>query len=331
MINSVSVCIPVYNAEKTLRTALDSVIRAAQDFDAWEIILVNDGSSGRDENGFECKKIVKKFRRANRLSKHQVVYLEHKSNLGLLEARRTAIMAAHGKYLLILDSDDKLAPGALKVLYETAETNQADIVQGGVEVFTNESTEANEKRRLAFQKNANKLVAGPLCNSEILNSYLVKKNHTGFLWAKLFRRDLYLRALNHIPFTRCVFAEDFLQYFFICLEAKKYYGLQTPVYEYFVDSGISSFAKITSLERWEKICSTANVFTIIFTEIKNRNLSLDQLEAIKFLSRSYLANNIKQLSEAVIPELQDQARSLLCDYWGEDFVELMEKEMNASH
>ena len=46
------------------------------------------------------------------------------------------------------------------------------------------------------------------------------------------------------------------------------------------------------------------------------------------MSRSYLVNNIRQLNSFVIPELQPQAREMLCEYWGKDFVETMERAMN---
>ena len=87
--------------------------------------------------------------------------------------------------------------------------------------------------------------------------------------------------------------------------------------------------KISDLVRWEQVCSTANVFTIIFEAVKSfpKALNLEQMEALRAQSRSYLANNLKQLHEAVIPAMQDEARSMLCDYWGEDFVQLAEKSL----
>ena len=111
-------------------------------------------------------------------------------------------------------------------------------------------------------------------------------------------------------------------------------GIKKPVYHYSVESGISSSKKITDLERWEQVCSTANVFTILFEAVKEfpakglDPLSQEQMEALRFLSRSYLVNNIKQMRAQVIPELQSLAREILCDYWGEDFVEMMEKALD---
>lgn len=340
MIPLLSVCIPVFHAEGTLQRCLDSVWEQNKDFTDWEVLVVNDGSSGCDDRGRNCKKIVKDFRKEHKLSKKQVIYLEHRSNLGLLDARRTLVEAAHSDFILMLDSDDCLLPGALKNLYEAECNSGADIVHAGSEIFYDESKVIDEsemkKRVQEMHKKANTLYEGQLCGSDIFNNYLVLGNHVGFLWAKLIRRELYLQALSYIPFTRCVMAEDFLQYFFIALLAKKYVGLKTPVYSYTIDTGISSNHQIKDLDRWEKIASTANVFTILFEAVKEfpakglEPLSLEQMEALRLLSRSYLVNNIKQMRSQVIPELQSQAREILCDYWGEDFVEMMEKALNKA-
>jgi len=315
----ISVCIPVYNAEKTL---LECILSAAlQDFEKFEILVVNDGSPGKDDNGNNCKKLVKlaekqstaKRKKLN-LSKISIKYIEHKTNLGLVEARRTAVEYAKGEYICCLDSDDFLLPDALASLYQTASTTNADIVQG--------KTDTTQKYYNVF--------LGSLEGPQIFDGYIKTQNHSGFLWAKLIRRQTYLKALSYIPFTNCVMAEDLLQYFFISYEAKKYEGIDKIVYHYSTNSGISSNKQIDSLARWEQVCSTANVFTIIFSkiaEMPENSFTLEQLEALRLQSRSLLLNNLQQLKHNVVPQLRDEAYSLLCDYWGSDFVEFVERSL----
>ena len=340
----ISVCVPVYNTEETLGRALDSIVQAAQGFYGWEILAANDGSPGRDADGRNCKKIVRRFIKENGLSKNQVIYIEHKSNLGLLEARRTLVQAARGDFVAMLDSDDQLLPGALETLWKAAQESGADIIHAAAiasadgkpdaAVKNSAADERAKKRAAEVEQKANNIFLGALCGPDILDGFLTKKNHSGFLWAKLIRRSTYLAALERIPFSRLVFAEDFLQYFFISRAAKKYFGISAPVYRYAADTGISSLKKIASLDRWEQVCSAANVFAIIFSDLKEVSggqdgpdgaLSLEQMEALRFLSRSYLANNLKQMEEQVAPQLQEAARAMLCDYWGEDFVQLIDK------
>lgn len=324
----ISVCIPVFNSEATLFRTLESL--PPQTFTEWECIIVNDGSNGKDLYQNDCKKIVTRFRKKYKFPKNKILYIEHRKNLGLLEARRSAVFAASAQYICILDSDDELLPESLEFLYKAAQKSDADIVHGASEILYDKKNCSEEilLRASSIEKKANNIYEGELLNQKIFDGFLVKSNHSGFLWGKLFRRELYLKALSYIPFSNCVFAEDFLQYFFISLFAKKYTGIENNVYRYYIDSGISSLAKIEDLQKWQKISSTANVFTILFSVIKEFSpgtFSQNQMEALRSFSKSYLANNLKQLNEAVDEKIKTEARQMLCDYWGEDFVEYIEE------
>lgn len=221
-------------------------------------------------------------------------------------------------------------------MYETASQSGADVVQGRAEVFS-EIAAADAPVLKTMQedlfKKANNVYSGTLTESDVFNGFLLKSNHVGFLWAKLIRRETYLEAFSHISFSRCTLAEDFLQYFFISYKAKKYVGISAPVYRYTIDTGITSAQKITDLARWEHICTTATVFVVIFSAIKENPAAFpfttEQMESLRFKSRSYLADNLIQLAQFVEPSLKEPARSLLCDYWGESFVCTMEDALKA--
>ena len=326
----VSVCIPVYNTETSLRRCLESVV--GQEFSGLQIVVVNDGSPGNKDKKLTCKKIVKQFRKEHKLSKDQLLYREHRTNLGLLEARRTGVEAAQGEYVFMLDSDDALLPGALATLYKAAIDSGADIVQGQTKVVCSNADGApvEEKvllRQEEMQQVVNKIYEGELTGSQIFDGYILQQNHTGFLWGKLYKRELYLQALSHIPFSRCIRSEDFLQYFFISYEAQKYVGITQPVYEYSIDTGISAFSKITDLKKWEHVCTAANVFTILFTAVKElpaQRITPDHMQAIRLRSRFILANTLKQMNSDVDPSILPEARALMCQYWGEDFVKFEE-------
>lgn len=111
----VSVIIPVYNAEKTLHSCLESVLM--QSYTNLEIIVINDGST--DASGIIIEKYAKEDSR--------VVALE-KENAGLVQARKSGIDIASGKYIQYLDSDDTLHKDAVSLLVDKAEDAQADMV-----------------------------------------------------------------------------------------------------------------------------------------------------------------------------------------------------------
>ena len=330
-IKKVSVCIPVFHSENYLDNCLQSL--SNQSFRDFEVVIVNDGSKGIDSKGQSCKNIVSSFSSNNEI---KVKYIEYNENKGLLEARRRAIYESEGEYILNLDSDDKLSYNALEVLYNKAIETEADIVHGKGELFwvNNEGNREEpkidvfEQKKIKIQKVSN-VYHGTLENSKILDGFLVDKNHNGFLWGKLFRRTLYLEAFSKIPTMFCTMAEDVMQYFWLSYFAKKYVGIDKVVYFYCDNTGVTSSKVIDSIEKWEHVCSVASVFNGIFNTLSEEEIKLSesQLQRISALSYRYVANNIDQLNRAVISELKGQAYNILCDYWGEDVVLKVEKEM----
>ena len=144
---------------------------------------------------------------------------------------------------------------------------------------------------------------------------------------------MYEKAFSFIPFVRCTFAEDYLIYPLLCAFAKKYVGIENYVYMYSVDTGVSSFQKITSLKNWEQVCTAASVFSALSDIIQNNEnlFTQNQVIAIRKNCTEYLANNIVQLKTAVVPELYEEAHALLCEYWGKEFVERIEGKMKSQN
>jgi len=88
-----SIVVPVYKVEDYMRQCVDSLL--AQDFDSFEIILVDDGSPDG------CPGICDGYARTD--SRVKVI---HQANGGLSEARNSGIRAASGEYVTFVDSDD---------------------------------------------------------------------------------------------------------------------------------------------------------------------------------------------------------------------------------
>ena len=102
---SVSVVVPVYNAEKYLRQCLDSIL--SQSFSDWECILVDDGSG--DGSAQICDEYANKDARFRTF---------HQENAGVSSARNFGIEKASGEYLVFLDSDDFLENNCLENLLD---------------------------------------------------------------------------------------------------------------------------------------------------------------------------------------------------------------------
>lgn len=111
----ISIICPVYKAEKYLHKCIESII--AQTFTDWELILVDDGSP--DSSGELCEKYAIQDSRIRTI---------HKQNEGVSVARQTGLDAAHGEYVIHVDSDDWVEPNMLEELYKKAKQDDADIV-----------------------------------------------------------------------------------------------------------------------------------------------------------------------------------------------------------
>lgn len=99
----VSIIIPIYNAERTLCKCLDSIL--AQDFNNYEIILVNDGS--KDSSLAICKEYE---------SKHHNISVINQNNAGVSSARNAGLDVAKGDWITFIDSDDYIEVGFFNCL-----------------------------------------------------------------------------------------------------------------------------------------------------------------------------------------------------------------------
>lgn len=93
----ISVIVPVYNVEKYLHCCVDSIL--AQTITDIEVLLVDDGST--DGSGAICDEYAKKDSR---------VRVFHKENGGVSSARNLGLDHATGKWIMFVDSDDKVMP-----------------------------------------------------------------------------------------------------------------------------------------------------------------------------------------------------------------------------
>lgn len=105
----ISVIIPLYNKEAIIGQSLQSVL--SQDYDDFEVIVVNDGSTDRSAD------IVRS------VTDPRVRIIEQE-NGGPSKARNTGVRNAKGEWIVFLDADDELLPGALSNFATLAVTHK---------------------------------------------------------------------------------------------------------------------------------------------------------------------------------------------------------------
>lgn len=136
----VSVIIPVYNSEKYIVQAIESVIN--QTYKNLEIIVINDGST---DNSFE---ILQKYKTKVRLYSQE--------NKGASSARNIGLESAKGDYIQFLDADDMLDAGKIESQIILMDRGDLDVLSFGT--WIRFSSTLNDKK---------------LCTQKINKDYLV--------------------------------------------------------------------------------------------------------------------------------------------------------------
>lgn len=130
----ISVVMPVYNGEKYLSEAIESIINQTEiDF---EFIIVNDGSTDNSHS------IIDKYHRTD----HRIKVI-NQENQGLIPSLNTAIEKAKGKYIARMDADDVSLPLRFEKQLELCEKNNLDIC-GCHFIVINEKNEKLTKTRV---------------------------------------------------------------------------------------------------------------------------------------------------------------------------------------
>ena len=132
----VSVVIPVYNCEKFISTAIESVL--GQTYGDYEIIAVNDGSTDKTDE------VLSRY-----ASKIRKIY---QPNKGPAEARNTGIANSGGEYIAFLDQDDAWLPDKLKKQVEAMERNdRAGLVYTDMYILEDKAFAGTDYRLRSFQ------------------------------------------------------------------------------------------------------------------------------------------------------------------------------------
>ena len=177
----VSVIIPVYNAEKYLRQAVESVIHLPQ---TGEVVLVEDHSP--DNSLSICRQLEAEY------STVRLVTHDHKTNLGAGAARNLGITNSRFNYVAFLDADDHYMPNRFEKeeeIFSNAET--VDGVYGYTKgIFENEYV----KEKYLSRHTADDTFAEEVPPDELLNALLFGGKGRFHTNAITLRKDAFKKA-----------------------------------------------------------------------------------------------------------------------------------------
>lgn len=184
---TISIIVPVYNAEKYLHRCIDSIL--SQTYTDFELLLINDGSV--DKSAKICDDYACKDDR---------IKIFYKENGGVSSARNIGIDNAKGKWVAFIDSDDWIKTD---YLYSMISQSDADLVMSSFEIIDNVEKWDNS-------------IANKLYSNLEIHSFLEHYIFSAALcspWCKLFKRSIIdaLRFNNDINyFEDTIFVYEYI-------------------------------------------------------------------------------------------------------------------------
>lgn len=180
----VSIIMPVYNKEKYVGRAIESVLK--QTFLDWELIIIDDGST--DHSLGICRHY-----------KDSRIKVFHTENCGVSHARNYGLSKAKGEWIWFIDSDDYCDTEFLNNIFYNDE-NTDEIIVGSF----NKVNRSNSEKHIEISET--RKVTG-IEFPELFMKYQYSNGYWGYLWNKLIRLDLIQRM--HAQFIeRLTLAED---------------------------------------------------------------------------------------------------------------------------
>ena len=220
----VSIIMPAYNCDKTIKKTIDSVL--SQEFDSYELIIVNDGS--KDNTKTICDSI----------SDPRVRVINQK-NQGPSAARNNGLNYAKGKYVMFIDADDLYFPDAIKTMYNAIESFNSDILTASYQSFS----DGKVYSPVLIKKIEN------IRSKEKYIYYLQKCNVLNSNWNKIYRRDIICK--NNVLFDESKEIGEDVRFNFEYLKyCTSYSTIDNIVYKYYInDSGLTHKNKDTKSTR----------------------------------------------------------------------------------
>ena len=253
----ISIIVPVYNVEKYLVRCLDSLVN--QHFSGtFEVIAVDDASTDRSlQILYEYQKNEDRLR-----------VISHETNKKLSITRKTGINAANGDYIMHVDADDWLLPGALRTLFSKCKQLDADVV-----VF-NIMREDEKGNKIYVDKTGKELLTD--------DKLKVQEYFFGGVVNKITRRTLIQNGISGTVGVNS--SEDLLYCFELLIKARTFYMLPTTFYVYYINP--------ESLTRSRQIENYLQDQLILFRQIqlivsKNKTDSTLTENTLRYLDRLF--------------------------------------------
>lgn len=284
---TISVIIPVYNADKFLERCINSLL--SQTLASCEFIFVNDGSTDASLS------ILERFQQ-----KDSRVKLISQENQGVSEARNNGLKIAQGTYIGFVDADDYVEYNFFDTLYQTAEKHHLDITV--CNYFSSQDGTAFTSKA-PFKEHA--VYESDTIKKDIL-PYFISHETINSIWNKLYRTSLIKD--NAIIFPKGVALGEDGWFNSLCFaKADKVYFLSYAGYHYIDVSG-SATRNIVGKNYFQRI---EQEYENDYSHLQNTYLDASNISVLK--AHKYITKVVSLLHEYYNPvnAIEIETRKLL--------------------
>lgn len=185
----VSIITPVYNGEKYISKAIESVL--SQTYSNWELLIADDSSSDNTEQ------IIKSY------NDPRIKYYKNKSNCGAAKTRNNILEIAKGRFIAFLDADDSWKKQKLEKQLRFMIANNYAFTFTGYEIIGNKRRKTvSVPKKLNYSQFMKNTIIGTLTviidtnQIKSIRMVEVRKDHDSMTWARILRNGYNAYGLN---------------------------------------------------------------------------------------------------------------------------------------
>ena len=285
----ISIILPIYNGEAFLKEAIISIQN--QDFKDIEIIIIDDHST--DNSTLLIETLMK--------NEPRIYFYKNDENKGILFTKSRGVSLAKGKYIMIIDDDDKyLQRDAFTTLYQEAEKNNLDIL--GFKTIPMKSFD-DKKEYNNSETNETKVIYTNELNNIMFSSgkFDLIENYTNIKVNHLIKTDLFKKIIKEIDYkylnSKINYYVDFLFYFLLTRGTKSFKQINRIFY--FKEKVLFSDDPKVNHRRKEQIKDGFNLSCFAYLSIieillnKTQNTINDKKIAFTQFEKLFLNNQCK--------------------------------------
>lgn len=232
---NLQIVVPMHNAQDYVEQCLTSILEQKTKY-TYRVILVDDGSTDK------TVEIAQKYTSDERV---QLIVQE---NAGAAMARNAGLQTLVADYVMFVDIDDGLKPNAIEVLLDRAYEEDAQIVEGGYEVFDT---------KVIFTE----------CHKDA-----IVKEPCGVLWGYPWGKVIDAKLFCNISFPDGYWYEDTIMSYLIYPRSSKTITIENIVYSYRKNPG--GFSHIRGNNA--KLLDTYWVMELMLRDMKKLGISPSQ-------------------------------------------------------